>query len=275
MKKVLCAFGNTALSKSFFRFYQQAEKMNVYDDVYIYSTKDLDKNFQQKFNKYLIPFSRGFGCWVWKPQVILQTLRMMEDGDLLQYTDLGCHLNPEGRKRLLEYFDIVKESNSGILAFRAQKEPYNTSLEELYYPEYEWTKGDLLDYFGIRDDKSYTHSIQFGAGIIFIRKDKNTVAFFEEFLKVYEDDFHLGSNKPSVSSNLEGFLEHREDQSIFSILCKKYKVEELSSAEYYASDWSILKEYPIHVKRDLKYRFKYEKYFNVRYLCYRIKSKLQ
>lgn len=274
MRKFLCAFGDNAIKKSFKRFAQQANALDVYDEVCLWSTEDLDEDFKRKFKKRLIPYTRGFGFWVWKPQIILQTLRLMNDGDLLQYTDIGCHLNPHGKKRLLDYFDIVSKSKFGILAFRAQVTPYNLNIQELYYPEYEWTKGDLFDYFGVRNNKKYTHTMQFGSGIIFIRKNQETVRFFEEFLNVYLTDFDLASDKASVSDNLDGFIAHREDQSIFSLLCKKYNVEELSSAEYYATDWDILKEYPIHAKRDKEFKNKLTKRFR-HYLArlYKLKAK--
>ena len=60
-------------------------------------------------------------------------------------------------------------------------------------------------------------------------------------------------------NNLSGFIENRHDQSIFSLICKKYGVKTLSAFEI---DWAYLgkkrtwehnKNCPILLKRDLKY----------------------
>ena len=73
-------------------------------------------------------------------------------------------------------------------------------------------------------------------------------------------DFNLIDDTPSKSKNLKGFIEHRHDQAVFSILCKINSVDTLSAYEYWypskskgKPDWSILKDYPIHAKRDLDY----------------------
>ena len=71
---------------------------------------------------------------------------------------------------------------------------------------------------------------------------------------------------PSRSRNLEGFIEHRHDQAIFSLLCIQHKVMSLSSQETWypkrfsagqltpsislKPDWDALKYFPIHAKRD-------------------------
>ena len=62
----------------------------------------------------LLPTCRGFGYWIWKPQVILQSLRMMDKGDVLLYADAGCVLNNLGKKKFNEYIDILIDSDSGF-----------------------------------------------------------------------------------------------------------------------------------------------------------------
>jgi hypothetical protein len=57
----------------------------------------------------------------------------MDENDILVYADGGCKLNPNGLKRLNEYFDIVNKSPYGILSF------------QLNHLEKNWTKKDLAD----------------------------------------------------------------------------------------------------------------------------------
>ena len=108
MSIVLCSFANSFYEEGFQRLKSQAVKMNIFDEIYFYKEKNLDTNLKKHFKKYLIPYSKGYGYWCWKPQVILQTLNKVNDGDILLYMDLGSHLNSNGRKRFLDYIELVK-----------------------------------------------------------------------------------------------------------------------------------------------------------------------
>ncbi|SMO61506.1 hypothetical protein [Solitalea koreensis] len=265
-KKVFCSFGDSRLQKSLKRIKDQAVEMNAYDKIFIYDETFLDTLFQNKFSDKLKPGCRGFGYWCWKPQVILQTLEKMDEGDILQYSDSGCHLNKNGRDRLLQYFDIAKNSNSGILSFRTKHEHELCSGESFYANyEYKYNKADLLQYFNVLNDRRFTHTVQYEAGIIFIRKEKFTVEFIKRWIATFSENFGFIDDSPSKIPNLDGFIDHRHDQSIYSILCKINGVKELFSSEYYVEgDWSQLENYPIWVKRDMDFG-----------LAHRIKRKIK
>lgn len=267
MKKVICTFGSHYLTKGFPRFRQMAESMNIFDDILTFSQKNLDSNFLKKWGRYLIPYSRGFGYWCWKPYIILNALKNMDDGDILLYSDVGCYFNPKGRDRLLEYFEITENTPTGILGVRSQEEGYNNMPETLYY-EYEWTKGDILEYFQVYDDKLYTHTPQFESGIIFFKKNPLTIQFVEDWYQAYLDDYSLATDSPSRIPNLTGFHENRHDQSIYSILGKKYGIAEVSTNEIFQRDWSLLQNYPIQARRDKAYpsKFHYKHRFRLRKL---------
>jgi hypothetical protein len=124
-----------------------------------------------------------------------------------------------------------------------------------------YTKSDLLKYFKVLNNKKITHTPQYESGCIFLQKNKHTLKLLDEWANVYNDNFSLVDDSNSKIKNLKGFVENRHDQSIFSILCKKYKVKTLSAFEI---DWAMLgnkrtwqhnKNCPILLKRDLKYNF--------------------
>ncbi|WP_199104594.1 hypothetical protein, partial [Aquitalea sp. ASV11] len=96
MAKIFLSFADKRMKKSLTRIKSQAEEMGIYDEIIITTEDDLDANFKENFKEKLKYNIRGFGYWCWKPQIILQTLNKMKDGDILQYTDAGCHLNPSG-----------------------------------------------------------------------------------------------------------------------------------------------------------------------------------
>lgn len=267
MKKAICTFGSYYLTEGFPRFRSMAESMDIFDDIYTVCEKDLDANFYKRWGRYLIPYSRGFGYWCWKPYFILKILEKMEDGDILLYSDIGCYFNPKGRERLLEYYDIVEKTPTGILGVKSQEVSYNGMPETLYY-EYEWTKGDLFEYYGVYNDKAYTHTPQFESTIIFFKKGPVVMQFVRDWYQAYLDDYSLATDSPSRIPNLHGFKENRHDQSIFSILAKKYGIAEISTNEIFQRDWNLLEKYPIQARRDKYYpsRYHYKHRFRLRKL---------
>jgi hypothetical protein len=253
--KHFCTFADSRLIKSLARIEKQAIEMEFYDGIYVFDENKLDIKFKNNFKDQLVKGTRGFGYWSWKPQVILQTLMEVNEGDVIQYSDAGCHLNSKGKKRLQEYFDLAKNSSSGILSFRGKNKNESPQSENYYQNlEYKYNKADLLDYFGLLNDNSVVNTGQFEAGIIFIRKDIKTVKFINDWINVFSHNFNYIDDSPSLIPNHEGFIDHRHDQSIYSILCKLNGVEELCTSEYYTKgNWEELSNSPIWVKRDMNF----------------------
>ncbi|MDR1740484.1 MAG: hypothetical protein LBR38_01355 [Synergistaceae bacterium] len=217
--------------------------MDVYTRICLYDEDSLDSEF---YNRWRDKFSlrRGFGYWIWKPQVVLQTFAKMNDGDVLQYTDAGCWLNPRGVNRLMDYVAIAASHPSGILAFQ---------LDAAYCAEEKWTKGDMLDYFGVRGSESILKSGQCAATAFFMRKCETTVQFVHDWLAVFEHDFSLCDDSPSKSPNSETFMENRHDQSAFSLLCKLRGAAVMpGETEGNVWYWLLHPELPIQARRDKK-----------------------
>lgn len=264
MKKIFVTFADSRLSKSSIRLFTQAEQIGVYDEIFCFNEFDLDEQFVHAFSDKLSSKVRGFGYWVWKPQIILQVLDRLEDGDILQYTDVGCHINIFGRDRLLDYFDLTNQSSSGLLGFQAFRPQLPLQDDGRNIPTWidgEWTKGDLLDYFNVRHNPLIVDTPTIQSGVFFLRKEESTVRLIKEWLSVYYANFSLADDSASLSPNPKDFKEHRHDQSIFSILMKMADATTVSASEFWypkkdgspKGDWNYLKKFPIHAKRDLDY----------------------
>lgn len=255
-RRFFCTFADSRMHRSLKRIRRQAEAIGVYDRIYTWDESNLDPGFRERFKEKLTPTCRGFGYWIWKPQIMLQVFREMNDGDIVHYCDAGCWVNPDGKARLLEYFDMAEES--GALAFQVKNTFGDSHLDSFSLPESAWTKGDVFDYFGVRDRTEITRSQQIGAGIFLLRKSCMSNHFLQKWMEIYEKDFSLADDSPSRSPNFPDFIEHRHDQSLFGILCKLNKIKTLSTFEYFypsvsdplQADWSKLKMYPIWAKRD-------------------------
>jgi len=251
-KKYFCTFADSRMKKSLQRVEKQVRESNFFDKIFIYDENDLDPGFREYFKDKLVKGSRGYGYWVWKPQIILQTLKQMQEGDVLLYMDAGCHFNKNGLERMNYYFEQVINSPAGILAFHVDKRPTaDPNLEALYDGiEKFLTKGDLFDFFGVRNNTDIVDTGQIMATAIIFKKCKQSEKFVTDWLNVFRHNFNLINNSPSISPNFIGFIEHRHDQSVLSILCKLRNVPTISAYETWQIDWKKLDKYPIQTKRD-------------------------
>lgn len=260
-------FGDTRLSEARNRIRRQAQKMGVFGDrIRICSTDDLDADFRDRLRDQLLPGTKGFGYWSWKPQVILQTMREMPEGDVLLYCDLGCHFNVKGLKRLEEYRMLAIDH--GIVAFQARPfgEDAKSNFRLHFLPERQWTKMDLLQHFGFADRRDVLDSGQVGATMVIVHNDVATRSIIEEWRNFFYDHFELVDDSPSKIPNSKDFIENRYDQSALSLLCKKNYALLLSCGEYvhirpYMPDgedeslwpeyWNEMSQFPVHGRRDL------------------------
>jgi hypothetical protein len=88
MKSILTAFASTNS-----RYFHSLQKLEVgakpyFDGVALYTEHNLGLEFKQR-NGLLLSFPRGFGYWSWKPHIIINTLNLLEAGDMCMYVDAG------------------------------------------------------------------------------------------------------------------------------------------------------------------------------------------
>ena len=261
----LVSFADSRMKKSLIRLSKQANTLKFFDNNYLLDESNLSNNFKEKFKNNLIFGSKGYGYWCWKPEIIMNIMDKIKDGDCLLYVDAGCHLNIHGKKRLLEYFNLVKTQDKGVIAFQAV-EP-NKENSNLKYDgrklrnlkNYKWIKGDTLDYFNVRDNNTIINAQEIAGGVLLIKKCEQSIAIIKKWQKIIYNRFDLISDIPSVSPNLPGFIENRNDQAIWTLLCLKHNIKIISAYEFWypkkdskklKPDWNALHEFPIHAKRD-------------------------
>lgn len=213
----------------------------LFADVTIWNENVLKGGFWETYHDWIMRYYyRGYGYWIWKPYVVLKALSRLRDGDILFYCDVGCSLNVEGLKRFQEYVDETRRSPSGILGFH------------LPFPESHYTKYDTLDHLDFTSP-SQTSSSQIMSGVFFVEKSRKTEFFFEEWLRLCVcDNFHHVDDSPSNLPNDPQFVEHRHDQSIFSILMKQQQSLTIPDEFYFEPHWDAHRHFPIHTRR-LKY----------------------
>jgi hypothetical protein len=176
------------------------------DEYYSYGPKDIDKDFKER-NKEILSRKRGNGYWLWKPYFILKTLKeKLAEGDYLIYTDAGI---------------LYKNSTHKLINFLNEQKSEMWMIR-LHYIEKQYTKRDAFILLGA-DSPFYTDTCQYMAGIQIYKKSKFTEKFVEEVL-YYSQDKRIITDDPNTLglNNYKEFIENRHDQTILSILIKKY-----------------------------------------------------
>ena len=231
-------FGNEKYYNSLKRIKNEAHKMDIFDNILIFTDNTLKNRcpvFWNKHSRFILNNSRGYGYWLWKSFLILKTLESINENDILLYTDSGCTLNLSGIIKLNDYFNIVKKCDSGILSFKTK------------FYENQYTKMDLFEYLKMNDD-NVINSNHLMATVLILRKCENTVKFVNEW---YETccKYNLLDDTHSLLLNTSSFIEHRHDQSIYSLLAKKYGTKILDDETWFDDFNKNGKKYPIWATR--------------------------
>jgi len=259
----IVSFADSRLRGSRSRFVDQARKFG-FSTVRVYDEKKLSRSFRKNFSSRLRPEIRGFGYWVWKPHIILHRLNELPEGDVLIYADVGFHIRIEGIDWFLEYLRNMKAENADFLAFRScapKNRPYWDGRWVPHLPDSHWSKGDLLDHLQMRN-RPEVHDATIGSGLLFMRNSKTSRMFIEQWQGILEN-LHLVDDSPSISPNLEGFVENRHDQAALSLMLKSGSVKiafenafdywfPLPGGIYWKSDWNALASAPFWARRDLR-----------------------
>jgi hypothetical protein len=190
------------------RLIEQAKRLNIFTKYILYTSEDLknDTEFWKEHSEFILNNPRGYGYWLWKPYLIKKTMQNMNDGDILLYLDCGCELTCNKKNELLKCIDIVKTDYIiGTLA----------GIERV------WNKMDLIIKLDMNNNM-YLNTYQRQAGTnMFLVCDK-TINLVNEWYTI-GSEYHYIDDSPSIIPN-EEFIEHRHDQSIFSLLTKKYNL---------------------------------------------------
>ena len=191
------------------RLITQAKTMNVFTDMILYTPDHLknDLEFWTKHGTFITENKRGYGYWLWKSFLVKKTMGSMRNGDILLYLDCGCELSPTKRNELLESIEIVKKDKI---------------VGTYVCLERDWTKMDLIRLLDVYHEK-YLHTQQHQAGALLFLVCDETRELVNRWYEV-ASDYHNIDDSPSILENLYNFQEHRHDQSIFSLLTKKYNM---------------------------------------------------
>lgn len=180
--------------------------------IYPYHHKDLNEEFVKKHAKILNQ-KRGSGYWLWKPYIILDAMNKTKDGTIIFYMDADTII----QKDLSPLIKIAEKNNIVLFESFLTNRPY--------------IKRDL--YIAMKaDNENYYDKKQIGASYIMLKNNESNRKFIEKWLEYCTNENNL-TDIPSVyGSEIPGFIEHRHEQAILTLLVQKeYKAFLISEEE--------------------------------------------
>jgi hypothetical protein len=227
MRKILISYGDIRFKESLKRIRRQAIKSGLFDEVVIYSDKDLPGYIK---SSPLMAFNRGGGYWVWKPYIIYHILNKCSEGDVVYYIDSGCTLN-KSSDEWNEYQKYLELYNAIFFQYRSNykypgwenvcSKPENNSTEIIH-----WMKPSCVTYFdNYFQDKGYHHFDKIWGGFMIIKKTKPIISMIEDWYRItlFNPELIVDPFGKELTDLPESFNLHRHDQSIITPLIYHFK----------------------------------------------------
>jgi len=206
MKKIFLNFADINFKKQQEFALKAAKYRGNFDKVIGLNPNVIDETFHKKY-KHILNQKKGCGYWLWKPYIIVRTLSQLSHGDYLFYSDAGVFF----LKKVDVLIDELCKFNQDIMGF------------EIPLIEEQFTKKELFINMNC-DEKKYIESNQLLASYMLIRKTEFSEVFFNEFLKYACEEINITDLYSNNIQQSKCFIDHRRDQSIYSLLYKKYNL---------------------------------------------------
>lgn len=196
--------------------FKRAQKLNTwtgkhiakFDKVYSFGPEDVSRTYREA-HKEIFNIKRGNGCWLWKSYLISKVMEECKDGDYIFYVDSGAF--------------FIRNVDTIIKSMRKEEKIWVSDCPLL---EYCFTKPSCFTAMGC-DEEFYKNSNQIQGGF-FLAVCCDETRKFVKLWQSYSEQLDIIS--PEGGLNIAdrrgtGFVAHREDQSILSLLCKKYGIK--------------------------------------------------
>lgn len=179
-------------------------EVGLFDRSISLSPRSLSRSFRRQ-HASILSQARGAGLWLWKPYIVLETLRKLRHGDVLFYCDSGSYFKASA----VPLLDLARAERSVIC--------FNVGHLERH-----WSKRDAFLLMEC-DSPEVANTPMRLATFIVVRKSESSIEFFEQYLS-YASDYRIVSDAPNEMGlpNYDGFQENRHDQTVFSLLTKKW-----------------------------------------------------
>jgi hypothetical protein len=176
-----------------------------FDGVFSYTKEWLNTTSFYTENKHILDYKKGCGYWLWKPYILRESFKKINDDDILVYLDCGDMFDSD-------FINFIKETSSNEITI-TPGQPYN----------FLWCKKDCFVLMGC-DNEKYWYGNQVEAGALIIKKTKKCEDFVNEWLGYCLNENILTDIDNIYNRGELKFNEHRWDQSVLSNLVIRHNI---------------------------------------------------
>lgn len=179
-------------------------------EIIVFNKNDMDNEFVLN-NKNILELDRGGGYWLWKPYIINETLKKINENDIVFYLDSKYYFMEDFTELYLNYME-----NNDLLVWK------NKPNNPIWHMK-NWCKIDVILKYDMSKKIFDENAEECWGGALVIKKNENTIKYMKEWLDmccIYEDI----TDAPSKVENSGLFCEHRHDQTLLSIILYKYNI---------------------------------------------------
>jgi hypothetical protein len=218
-----------------------ASQCGWFDEIYALTDTQSHAAIEALYRKHGDFINRHpstFGYWIWKPFLVRYFLDKIDEGDVLFYIDAGCEISLLGAARFNAFVALV-ETNQALF--------FNTPAEEI-------TRTKRL-VFDALDENIGGLTKQVQATWFGLKNTARVRTLVDDWLRLCSyDGYKYLDDAPSELEEYPGFVAHRSDQSILSLLVKREGFfvkphEDVFRAYLYCKNSWVLLE-PVHVMRN-------------------------
>lgn len=222
MKKYLVNFSTIEFKRAQEKLNASAVRFGI-DETISWNKSDLKTTDFWRENRAILKQKRGAGYWLWKPYIILKALEKAALGDIVVYADSGIEII----QPLDPLFELLNERRS-IIVFSCGGHLNKT-----------WTKRDCFKLLEC-DSEKYWNTEQRLASFQLYKKTPVTIKFVTEWLEMSRDARAITDMPNQLGEdNLDGFVDHRHDQSIFSLLTIRDNIEMFRDPTQFGDEFKL------------------------------------
>lgn len=206
--KILINYGDIKFSRAKRLNTWTGKHIAKFDKVYSFSPDDIPVDYR-KAHEDIFSYKRGNGLWLWKAYLISKVMEECDEGDYIFYVDSGAF--------------FIRNVDTIIQSMRKDEMIWVSDCPLL---ESCFTKPVCFERMGCNDEY-FRNTNQIQSGFFLAINSPETRRFVREW-NHWSEQLEVVSPEGGLDITERrggGFVAHREDQSILSLMCKKYGIK--------------------------------------------------
>lgn len=199
-------FSGSSVHREYQREFDRLYKNNFSQHIE-YTADDIKKTDFYKQNMQMFQYKKYFGYFLWKPFIILETLKNCSEHNVL-YCDANLRFTS------FPPFQGVFES--------LMQEQDCFFVRHEHHINKTWTKRDCF-LFSMADSERYHNAHQVWTPLMGFGKSRPTEVLLNEYMAICKIPQAITDAPSEMASEYPEFTEHRWEQSVMSILVEKFQ----------------------------------------------------